>query len=69
MRERDDQACDRADIVIIGKEAQPVLDGTGKGMSQKIGGLDCLSRQNFGRVPLRRHGLAYERSLIVGIPA
>ena len=42
----------RADIVNIGKEARSVLDGTGKGMPLKIGGLDCLSYQNVGRVPL-----------------
>ena len=29
-----------------------MLDGTGKGTPLKIGALDCLSYQNFGRVPL-----------------
>jgi hydroxyacylglutathione hydrolase len=47
-----DEPLNRADIVNIGKEAQSVLDGTGKGTPQKIGALDCLSYQNFGRVPL-----------------
>ena len=47
-----DEPLGRADIVNIGKEARSVLDGTGKGTPQKIGALDCLSYQNFGRVPL-----------------
>ena len=28
------------------------MGGTGKGTPLRIGGLDCLSYQNFGRVPL-----------------
>jgi hydroxyacylglutathione hydrolase len=47
-----DQPLNRADIVNIGKEAQSILDGTGRGAPLKIGSLDCLSYQNFGRVPL-----------------
>jgi hypothetical protein len=47
-----DEPLDCADIVDIGKEARSVLDGTGKGAPLKIGGLDCLSYRNFGRVPL-----------------
>jgi glyoxylase-like metal-dependent hydrolase (beta-lactamase superfamily II) len=47
-----DQPLNRADIINIGKEAQSILDGTGKGTPLRIGGLDCLSYQNFGRVPL-----------------
>ena len=47
-----DVALNRTDVENMQKEAQSVIDGTGKGQPLKIGALSSMSYQNFGRIPL-----------------